>query len=420
MVVTSLVAGQLGWEDEVEVLVADDPADFAAACLRLYRDPVLWETIRSNALAHARRDCAPDVFTAVIRGILSGVKIVHREPEPGIDTPQPKPGLPVSPAEPQTSRPAAQDWSVAVPFSYTPTAAQPRVAVLCHLFHIAVAKEVLFYCRNLPAPADLMLSTDTADKQAELQAVFASWDKGAVEVRVMPNRGRDIAPKLVGFADAYDRYDLVLHLHSKISDHAGFLTPWRSYLFETLLGSPEIVRSVLDAFGRVPDLGMVAPQHYEGIRRWIGWNGNFEGAKTLAERMGLNLSPRRALDFPSGSMFWARPAALRPLLDLKLSFDDFTKEGAQLDHTPAHAIERLYFYCCERSGHSWLKITSPALVFDTATVMELTTPAALGQFIAGHGVALTGPGHIATRDDPAPMMTRTAPGLTTRLAARRL
>jgi lipopolysaccharide biosynthesis protein len=279
---------------------------------------------------------------------------------------------------------------------------------------------MLFYLRNIPVPADLFLSTDTPEKQAALQSVFAGWDKGAVEIRTTPNRGRDIAPKLVGFADVYDRYDLVLHLHSKISTHAAFLAPWRSYLFEILLGSPEIVRSILDAFARVPDLGMVAPQHFEGIRRWIGWNGNFQAAHALAARMGLNISPRRALDFPSGSMFWARPAALRPLLDLKLGFDDFPEESAQVDHTPAHAIERLYFYACERSGHTWFKITQPALCFDTATAVDITTPTALNQFIGEHSVMLSGPGAIATRDDPAPMMTRVSPGLARRLAARPL
>ncbi len=422
MVVTSLIAGQLGWTDGVELLVADEPNAFAAACARLYGDPALWEAIRSAALARAKQDCAPEAFTATVRAILSGLKIVHRQPEPNPeDKDAPKPPAVALPAvEPHTSRPAARDWSVAVPFGYVPPASQFRVAVICHMFHTAVAQEVLFYCRNLPGQADLLLSTDTADKQATLQTAFAAWDRGQVEVRVTPNRGRDIAPKLVGFADAYERYDLVLHLHSKVSDHAAFLAPWRSYLFETLLGSPEIVRSVLDAFARLPDLGMVAPQHFESVRRWLGWNGNFEAASALASRMGLALSPRRALDFPSGSMFWARPAALRPLLDLKLSIEDFPAEGEQLDHTPAHAIERLYFYSCERSGHSWVKIAQPALMFDTATVVEVTSPAALSQFVAEHGVVLSGPAAIATRDDPAPMMTRTAPGLVRRLAARSL
>jgi hypothetical protein len=165
---------------------------------------------------------------------------------------------------------------------------------------------------------------------------------------------------------------------------------------------------------------MVAPQHYDAIRRWLGWNGNFDVAKGLAARMGLMLSPRRALDFPSGSMFWARPTALHPLLDLKLRFEDFPEEGTQLDHTPAHAIERLFFYSCERSGHSWLKVSQPALCFSCATVAEITSPVALSQFVAERGVMLSGPGPIEIRDEPAPMMTRVPPGLTARLVARRL
>jgi lipopolysaccharide biosynthesis protein len=235
----------------------------------------------------------------------------------------------------------------------------------------------------------------------------------------MPNRGRDIAPKVVGFADRYD-YDLVLHLHSKVSDHARFLAPWRGFLFENLAGSPSIVSSIFDAFDRLPDLGIVASQHYENIRRWIGWNGNFDQAQVLAKRMGMTLSPTRALDFPSGSMFWARPAALRPLLDLNLSFEDFPDESSQLDETPAHAIERLYFYICERSGFSWLKVGQQALFTDTSTMVAVPTPQALSQFAGERGVMLTGPGEVQCRVDAAPMMTRVPPGLSQRLAARAL
>ncbi len=418
MVVTELIAQQLGWENEVELLVASEPRAFADAVARLYQDRDLWETIRRNALSRAQIECAPEAFTATVRRILADIPLVHRRPEPG---PAAKAGPPPPVAEPPTSRPAETDFSVAVPFGFAPLQAQaPRLAVMCHLFHPEMAREVLFYLRNIPTPADLFLSTDTAKKRALLQATFAGWDNGRVEFRVTPNRGRDIAPKLVGFADRYEGYDLVLHLHSKKSDHAVFLTPWRSFLFENLLGSPSVVASILDAFARLPDLGMVAPQHYEAVRRWLGWNGNFGQAHALAKRMGLALSPDRALDFPSGSMFWARPAALRPLLDLDLTFEDFPEESTQVDHTTAHAIERLYFYACERSGHSWMKVAQPALYHHSSTIVEVATPAALSRFAAEHGVVLSGPSPIPVRPEPAPMQTRVAPGMASRLAGRAL
>ncbi|MFC0408647.1 rhamnan synthesis F family protein [Roseomonas elaeocarpi] len=422
MVVTGLIAQQLGWQDGREVLVADTAPDFAAACLRLFNDQALWEAVRRAALDKVRQECAPEVFTRTVERIVDAIPVVRRRPEPPKDAKRvEKPVLPAPATEPNTSRPAELDFSAAVPFGFAPLdGPAPRIGVMCHLFHTAIGREVLYYLRNLPNGADLMISTDTEEKRREIEATFNNWTGGTVEVRVTPNRGRDIAPKLVGFADRYGDYDLVLHLHSKVSTHAHFLEPWRSFLFENLLGSPAVVRSILDAFARLPELGMVAPQHYESIRRWLGWNGNFEAGKALAARMGVTLSPTRALDFPSGSMFWARPAALKPLLDLKLRFEDFPEEGAQLDHTPAHAIERLYFIACERSGHSWIKVAQPVLMRDSSTVVNLPTPTALAQFMAEHGVALTGVATLPHRDSPAPMMTRIPPGLVQRLAGRQI
>ena len=418
MVVTPLIASQLGWQDGRELLVAEDAAGFAAACARLYEDQTLWEEIRITALARARRECAPEAFADRVREILQSIPVSRRRP-PGLPAPlPPKPPVPAAEGI-NTSRPIEVDFSLALPFGFVPLRAPaPRVAVICHLFHPEIAAEVRFYLRNLPVPANLFLSTDTEAKAALIRAAFADWDSGEVTVRVTPNRGRDIAPKLVGFADAHAGHDLVLHLHSKKSDHADFLAPWRGFLYENLLGSPAVVASILDAFARLPTLGMVAPQHFEGIRRWIGWNGNFPVARELAQRMGLQISPVRALDFPSGSMFWARPAALQPLLDLQLSFEDFPEESAQLDHTPAHAIERLYFLACERSGHAWLKVAQRALYAQTGTITTVNSPAELERFLGERGVALSGPVMLPTRDEPAPMVTRVPPGLARRLAQR--
>jgi lipopolysaccharide biosynthesis protein len=126
---------------------------------------------------------------------------------------------------------------------------------------------------------------------------------------------------------------------------------------ETLLGSTEVVESVFDAFRSAPKLGMIAPQHFEAIRYSAGWGKNFEISEKIAQKMGIKISKSGPIDFPSGSMFWARTAALKPLLNSNFSIDDFPDEVGQVDETLAHAIERLFFFSCEQAGYRWLKIS---------------------------------------------------------------
>lgn len=416
MVVTDLIREQMGWEAEQEVLSASDPAGFAEACARLHEDATLWMRIRDGALDRVRAECSPERFRRTVRELLAAVPA----PPPGPLAPaRLVPSAAPSHAEPGfVGRPEEEDASASAPFGYPPAvlAEPPRIAAVCHLFHPEVAGELLYHLGNIPFPADVYVSTDTAEKGEALESVFSSWTQGSVEVRVMPNRGRDIAPKLVGFRDVHERYGRVLHLHSKRSKHADFLAPWRSYLYRTLLGSPAVVRSVFEAFERLPQLGMVAPQHFEPVRRWLDWSGNFGAARALAARMGIELRPDAALDFPSGSMFWARTEALRPLLDLDLSFDDFPEEAGQVDGTPAHAIERLYFHICERSGRTWMKIADPALLFDTRAVVRIGSPDDLARFAVERAAVLAS-GTLPKRAEAPPMMVRTPPGLLRREAA---
>lgn len=62
VVATSLVGEQLGWTDGEELLIADKPEDFAAACLRLYSDENLWRRIREGAFARIRKEYSPEQF----------------------------------------------------------------------------------------------------------------------------------------------------------------------------------------------------------------------------------------------------------------------------------------------------------------------------------------------------------------------
>ena len=61
-VVTPLLARQLGWRHEREVLVGDSPASFAAQCLRLHRDADLWERLSAAGREAVARDCSEERF----------------------------------------------------------------------------------------------------------------------------------------------------------------------------------------------------------------------------------------------------------------------------------------------------------------------------------------------------------------------
>ena len=288
------------------------------------------------------------------------------------------------------ARAAAEDFSAGVPFAYVrePGALQHPVAIVCHLFHEDLAASIYGHLQNVQLPADLFISTDTKEKQQVIQAVFAAWHRGGVDVRVVPNRGRDIAPKFIAFADVYATHDLVLFLHSKKSPHWEEGNRWRDYLLQTLLGSPQTVNSVVEAFERLPQVGMIVPQHYAPLRRLIGWTMNYAVALKLARGMGFVPARHTTLDLPSGSMFWARSAALKPLLDLHLAMEDFPEEAGQTDGTTAHAIERLLLYICERAGYTWMKIADITQANHSPTIAAIDSPEALTGFAREHTFSL--------------------------------
>jgi GT2 family glycosyltransferase/glycosyltransferase involved in cell wall biosynthesis len=61
-VVTPAIARQLDWQDEHELLVGYDAADFAAKCAALYRNEELWGRIRAAALERVREQFSVPEF----------------------------------------------------------------------------------------------------------------------------------------------------------------------------------------------------------------------------------------------------------------------------------------------------------------------------------------------------------------------
>jgi lipopolysaccharide biosynthesis protein len=57
--------------------------------------------------------------------------------------------------------------------------------------------------------------------------------------------------------------------------------------------------------------------------------------------MGLMEPKNQYFNFPMGTMFWARSSAIRSLIVLNLSWEDYPAEPLPYDGTMLHAIERL-------------------------------------------------------------------------------
>jgi hypothetical protein len=289
--------------------------------------------------------------------------------------------------------PLTASKTLLVPFGFTPNKGEPlRIAVMIHAFYPEILPTILDQIKVLNGSPNIFITTDTEEKQTKIESMLACLPEMKGEVRLWPNRGRDVGAKLFGLADCYAGHDLVLHLHTKKSLHAEGGHDWFGYLLKTLVGSEEVVRSVLAAFAAQPRLGIVFADHWPAMRSWINWGYDFPFARDFATRMGFAIFRDEPLEFPSGSMFWARPEALAPLVALRLEPHDFPEESGQVDGTPAHAIERLFLRVCEHAGYSWCQIAHSEFTDVATRAVEISSSAQLTQILKQHASFAGDPG----------------------------
>ena len=170
------------------------------------------------------------------------------------------------------------------------------------------------------------------------------------EIDVFENRGRDILPFLHVANRLLDEgVTTVLKLHGKRSTHREDGETWRRELLDKLLATDRAAR-ILAAFRDDATLGLV---HAEGHLQPLDyyWGANEANVDYLTRRLGIAAAQVEHDSFIAGSMFWLRPAALRPLLDAHLDAAEFEREAGQLDGTLAHAVERVFSLAATASGY---------------------------------------------------------------------
>ncbi|MFZ5880404.1 MAG: rhamnan synthesis F family protein [Chloroflexota bacterium] len=227
-----------------------------------------------------------------------------------------------------------------------------RAALHLHVFYADLLPDILERLNANQVRPDLFVSVPTEALRAEVQAELAQKYPGrVVDVKVVPNRGRDIGPFLTAFGQEFiAKYDVVGHIHTKkTADVQGerMARDWYRFLLENLLGGTVAMADII--LGRLasdPSIGIIHPDD----PYVVGWDKNKPYAIELGRRLGILELPEHFL-FPVGTMFWARTEALLPLLELGLDWQDYPAEPLPYDGSMLHAIERLLPFVTTSRGY---------------------------------------------------------------------
>ena len=236
----------------------------------------------------------------------------------------------------------------------------PPLAVHLHVHYLETLPTLLNAleaCRSGLENLRLWISTDSSAKAevigATLQQSSITELATTVEVRICPNRGRNLGPLLIHLWPELKQEALVLHLHGKRSLENDLGDAWLNQLLKRLLPDGDIVLALRQQFHIDPNFGLAMPQPPNLIRPYLNWGMNFELASQLAKSMEQPIRRDAVLVFPAGGMFWARPAALAPLTQCMDALETLPPEPLPVDGSSLHAIERLVAHACEVSEHQW-------------------------------------------------------------------
>lgn len=231
-----------------------------------------------------------------------------------------------------------------------------KIGIHLHLFYIDLMDEFVEYFGNIPFDFDLYISIiDENYKDLILEKCNKIKNVKKISIKKVENRGRDVAPFVTAFASDLIKYDYICHVHSKKSLYTGNeQMGWRNYLLNGLMADENYVRRVFYYFENYPEIGLIYPETYPQCPYWgHTWLSNNESRNILFEKLGyMDMEVPKYVDFPMGTMFWARGDAIKDFFKAGLKEKDFPKESGQVDGTIAHAFERCLGVMVKLNGYT--------------------------------------------------------------------
>lgn len=229
-----------------------------------------------------------------------------------------------------------------------------KIAIHLHLFYEDLLEEFLSFINHIPYPFDLFIScqqgaaVDCMKEKAEKQLEHLK----NLTIKEVRNQGRDIAPFYVVFGKELVCYDYLLHIHSKKSLFTGNEQKnWRREALSTLLPENENDMRRIFSVMEAEKIGLFFPETPSELPVFTHtWLANEIIGKEIMLQLGLS-TESAVFNYPVGSFFWAKKAAIQNLFELKLSYADFPPEEGQTDGTSAHALERVISFVAKSNGY---------------------------------------------------------------------
>jgi FMN phosphatase YigB (HAD superfamily) len=237
-----------------------------------------------------------------------------------------------------------------------------KIAICLHVFYPDFVEKFAQCLRQFPCAVDVFVAASSEEIARDVQAVYADITQVKnLKVVLAPNRGRNFGPLLVEFGKDLLNYDLMCHLHSKKSLYSGReQTQWFDYLNQYLFKDKHVVACILRLFENDPELGMYYPTSFWMMPSWVNhWTCNKPFAQDFVKEWGIDIS-QNFVNYPVGGMFWARPKAIKQLLDTDFSYEDFPAEPLPNDGSWLHALERSVGLLTEKNGYKQFFYYPPA------------------------------------------------------------
>ncbi|MBU2977233.1 rhamnan synthesis F family protein [Alteromonas sp. C1M14] len=234
----------------------------------------------------------------------------------------------------------------------TATWKSQKVAIVLHIFYPDFVEKFAQTLRKFPTSVDVFVTAATKKIERDATETFGSLDNvNQVKTALCENRGRNFGPFLVNFSKELLEYDLMCHMHSKKSLYSGReQTQWFDYLNNFLLKDKHVVKSVLRLFDEHKELGTYYPSSFWMMPSWVNhWTCNKPHAEGFVNDWGLDINDD-FVNYPVGGMFWARPKAIKPILNKNYQYDDFPAEPLPNDGSWLHALERVIGLLAEKQG----------------------------------------------------------------------